>query len=98
MLDAERTGRPLRIGLVLSSRSCTRRLLRLRRCRMLGVTRNPFLLVKMRFGDLIKHRRYSKGFLVFQKLSKQTPDAFAWLRASLADVVRGELQLAQEYR
>src|SRR5450631_2112878 len=82
MLDAERTGRWPRIGLVLSSRRWTRRLLRLRRCRILAFTRNPFLLVAMWFGHFIKHRRNTKGFRVFQKISKQTRDAFAWFRTS----------------
>jgi hypothetical protein len=49
---------------------------------MLGFTRNPFLLVEMSFGHFIKHRRNSKGFRVFQNISKQTRDAFAWLRTN----------------
>src|ERR1019366_2801845 len=79
-LDAEKTGRSPRTGLVLSSRRCTRRLLRLRRCRILAFTRNPFLLVVMMRCYFIQHRRNSKGFRVFQKNSKQKCDTFAWLR------------------
>src|ERR1019366_544242 len=81
-LDAEKTGRSPRTGLVLSSRRCTRRLLRLRRCRILAFTRNPFLLVVMMRCYFIQHRRNSKGFRVFQKNSKQKCDTFAYLRAS----------------
>src|ERR1019366_9029458 len=58
----------------------TRRLLRLRRCRILAFTRNPFLLVVMMRCYFIQHRRNSKGFRVFQKNSKQKCDTFAWLR------------------
>src|ERR1019366_651767 len=95
-LDAEKTGRSPRTGLVLSSRRCTRRLLRLRRCRILAFTRNPFLLVVMMRCYFIQHRRNSKGFRVFQKNSKQKCDTFAWLRTRYKyPKRRGNLGLTQ---
>jgi hypothetical protein len=45
----------------------------------------------MEFGHIIKPRRNKKDFEFFQKIPKQTHDAFAWLRPSPATAkVAGE--------
>src|SRR5471030_2288264 len=82
MLLAERTGRSLRLGRVLSSRRSRRRLLRRSCCCNLVVTRNPFLLVVMVARYNIKHRRIHKGFRVFQKTFAPTSVGFACSRIS----------------
>src|SRR5471030_570593 len=82
MLLAERTGRSLRLGRVLSSRRSRRRLLRRSCCCNLVVTRNPFLLVVMVARYNIKHRRIHKGFRVFQKTFAPTSVGFACSRTN----------------